>query len=215
MMDGGMLLLAAALSIDALNIGIICGCENIRMAWTSRLLMAAVTMVTTAAAVAVGYGLQGLLPEMVSQIIGAVMLSALGLYMTIGAVRKLLTRQNPSAVLPHAGKEKGLLRETAAIISEPACCDADASHCIEGREAAAIGFALSGDSVACGLSVGVGAGLSVLMIPLLCGVFQMLFLWCGGFLAGRLRRMRHFRHEWLGAGAGILLIIMAVVRCFC
>ena len=61
MMDGGMLLLAAALSIDALNIGIICGCENIRMAWTSRLLMAAVTMVTTAAAVAVGYGLQGLL----------------------------------------------------------------------------------------------------------------------------------------------------------
>ena len=185
MMDGGMLLLAAALSIDALNIGIICGCENIRMAWTSRLLMAAVTMVTTAAAVAVGYGLQGLLPEMVSQIIGAVMLSALGLYMTIGAVRKLLT------------------------------CDADASHCIEGREAAAIGFALSGDSVACGLSMGVGAGLSVLMIPLLCGIFQMLFLWCGGFLAGRLRRMRHFRHEWLGAGAGILLIIMAVVRCFC
>ncbi len=214
MADWSILLLAAALSIDAWNIGMICGFEGIRIPLGSRLLMALVTTASTAAAVGIGFWLSGILPPVVGQIIGTVMLSGLGLYMTIGAVKKLLSGQGGSDKSRRSA-DKGLLRETAEVISCPVQCDADGSQRIEKREAAAIGFALSGDSVACGLSAGIGAGLSMLLIPLLCGVFQMLFLWCGGWAAGRLRHIGHFRHEWLSIGAGLLLIAMAIGRCFC
>lgn len=204
-----LLLLAAALSIDALNIGIICGFEGIRIPWRSRLLMMAVTTASTALAVMAGYFLQGILPPIVGQIVSTVMLSVLGVYMSMGAVRKLMGRSRQAK----RNADGSLLRETVAVIGQPTHCDADDSKRIELREAAAIGFALSGDSVACGLSASVGMGVTAVLIPLLCGIFQMLFVWGGGFLAGKLRRKGHFRDEWVSLAAGILLIVMALLRC--
>ena len=106
--------------------------------------------------------------------------------MTAGAIRGII-RGGKCTDSKVKDKDTGLLRESMGILGEPERCDTDCSKRIEGREAAVIGFALSGDSVACGLSVGVGSGWSVLLIPPLCGLFQMLFLWCGGMAAVRLR----------------------------
>ena len=200
-------LLAAALSIDALNIGVICGFEGIRIPWRSRWVMMAMTTLCTALAVTAGYFLQDVLPPLFGQILGTVMLLGLGVYMTIGAVRRL--RGHPRCVPPTDGH---FLKESVELIGEPSRCDADDSKRIELREAAAIGFALSGDSVACGLGAGVGVGLHAVLMPPLCGFFQMLFVWCGGWLADRLRHKKSFRHEWMSLAAGVLLIVMALFR---
>ena len=77
-----------------------------------------------------------------------------------------------------------------------------------------IGLALSGDSAAAGFGAGLGCGAAVFFVPLLCGVFQYVFLLTGEKGAAHLRAKGVIRPEIFSMIAGGILLLTAAARFF-
>ena len=141
-----MIILSAALSIDALGIGASCRLKGIKTPIISKLTIALISAVLTAAAVLTGGMISGFLTEKLAAVAGAILLIMLGIYIIYGAVsedRKKITPADENPV------------ETAAmILKKPDACDFDRSHSVELKEAIYIGAAISADSFAAGLGIG-------------------------------------------------------------
>ncbi len=200
----GIVLLSAALSIDAFGIGVSCSVRKIKTPVLSKLIICVISVAVTGAAVALGDVLSGILPGKAGVLIGAVMLVALGLYTAVGA---FVEEKKGRAASPDAQTPLG---RTAEIIRDPAACDGDRSSSVDLREAVCIGAALSVDSFSAGLGAAVGGGAA--LIPLLCGASQLVLL-CAGELVGSLvGRCGNIRQLWLSLLSAGILVLMGVLR---
>ena len=174
-------LLSMALSIDALSIGASCGFSGIRTPFKAKLTICLVSLAVTATAVFFGGILSNIISELFGKILGAVLLAVLGIYMLVSA---LLNR-------------------------EPVECDIDRSSSIDYKEACFMGLALSADSFSAGISAGIEGGMSI-FVPVLCGVFQMIFLCVGEYAAKHISG--YFSKNYFGIISGIILIATAICR---
>ena len=199
----GILLLSAALSIDAFNVGASCGFNRVRIPLGARLIILLVSTAATSASVFAGGLLSHVISEQDAKCIGAVLLCLLGVYMGIGALKGERKRGHK--------KMRGVLGRSAEVLADASACDADSSRRIEPAEALAIGLALSADAFAAGLSSGMNNGPGWLL-PVFCGGFQMAFLVFGERFAERLRRGTRIKASVFGACAGCVMIIMGILR---
>lgn len=194
---------AAALSIDALGIGVSCALRGIRLSLRARIVVFAVCTAVTGAAVFFGGMIKGLLPWFPGEIVGALLLAALGVYIIIGAFGK----EDAADVQKN---RRGLIKSTAEILTHPDTCDADNSKALDLREALFLGAALSADCFAAGIGSGVGG--SSVLVPFFCGGFQLLFL-CAGEVSGRIAGRKFESHRgWLTAASGLMLIGVAAFK---
>ena len=92
-------------------------------------------------------------------------------------------------------------------------CDFDRSKAIETAEALYLGAALSVDSFGAGVSSAV-SGMNSILVPILAGLMQMLFLWGGGFLGKRLKLIQLKNPGVFVYLSGGLLVVLAVLRWF-
>ncbi len=196
-----MVLLCAALSIDALSIGASCGFGGIRMSPVSRGIVMLVSVCVTGAAVCTGYLMSGFVTELIGRLVGSLLLMLIGGYMIMGAFRK---KRQPE-------RAEGVLALSARMIGTPEDCDLDHSKTIDYKEACIIGLALSADSFAAGISAGIG-GVEAFWVPVLCGLFQTALLWCGESSARRLRRVLPLGQRIFPTAAGVILIAVALYR---
>lgn len=206
-----MLLLSMALSADAFAIGIACELRGIRTSITARLVICFVSAVITAAAVFLGSVISDFLPLWVGNLIGIIMLFALGVYVIYGAFSEKAEKPpkpRRENILTLAVKPLGI---TISIIRNPAECDIDRSSAVDFAEACYIGIALSADSFAAGLGAGAGGGSEVL-IPVMCGIFQLIFLCCGAKIGKKFYGINNIKQKYFNIASGIILIIIAVFR---
>lgn len=176
-------LLSTAASIDAFSIGASCGFSGIRTPFKAKFIMCIISFAVTSAAVCFGGFLSNIISDMFGRIIGAVMLSGLGIYTLVNA---FLNR-------------------------EPVECDRDKSSVIDGKEACFMGFAMSIDCFMVGMSVGIEGGNGAL-VPIICGILQMLFLCIGEFTAKHISS--HFQKKHFSMLSGIILIFTGISRIF-
>ena len=87
---------SAALSIDALAIGISCAARGVRIPAAARLVVCFVSAVITAAAVLSGGALSAVVPGSAARAFGAALLFFLGIYIIIGAFKKDSEKDGPS-----------------------------------------------------------------------------------------------------------------------
>lgn len=200
-----LLLLSAVLSIDSLNIGAACGFAGVRIPFLARLIIMGMTVILTSAAVGLGGILQESIGSWTAKLLSAALLFGLGVYIAVGAVKKLVQKRRQDKTDKGEDEGAGILPDPVRILRDSEYCDADCSKRIEVREALAIGLALSGDSAAAGLGTGVGAGSMAALIPLLCGVFQMVLMLCGEAGAHLLTKHCPVRGEWFTVVSGLLL----------
>lgn len=200
-----ILLLSAALSIDALSIGVSCGLAGIQTPFKAKLVIMAVSVIVTGCAVLCGVMIGDLLPEIIGKILGAALLAVVGIYVIIGAFSD---KQNNGEQ-----KKKNPFGISAGILGNPKECDIDRSASIDTAEAVFIGLALSADSFAAGIGAGVGGG-SAVLVPIICGVFQMIFLCCGEHTAKKLRQTGLFKEKYFGVFSGSIMVITALCRLF-
>lgn len=204
--------ISAVLSIDAFAIGLSCAVRGIRISRRARLTVCIVSAAITSGAVLAGGVLSSVLPGFVGKLMGAVMLFLLGVYITIGALKKDSVKQSsPDAGHENARGIKKALHSVTGILKKPSRCDPDLSNDLDFREAVCLGAALSADSFAAGF----GAGLcrSGLYIPVFCAAFQIMLLYVGE-LVGRLMKKAMPDERILSASSGVLLMIFAVLRLF-
>lgn len=183
-----ILILAVSLSMDALGIGISYGLRGIRVPWKARLVICAISMTVTGAAVGLGSVLLRIIPAQAAKLLGCGMLLILGLGIIVQGFRKR--------------KEEN-----------PFSCDFDRSKAIETAEALYLGAALSVDSFGAGVSSAV-SGMNSVLVPVFAGLVQMLFLWGGGLLGRRLKLVRLKNPGVFVYLSGGLLVVLAVLRWF-
>ena len=156
-----VLILAVSLSMDALGIGISYGLRGIRVSWKARVVICAMSMMVTGAAVGLGSVLLEVIPLPAAKLLGCGMLLFLGLVIIVQGFRKRKEENSFS-------------------------CDFDRSKAIETAEALYLGAALSVDSFGAGVSSAV-SGMNSILVPILAGLMQMLTgdsrcgIFCRGF----------------------------------
>ncbi len=176
-------LLSSAASLDALSIGASCSFSGIKTPFKAKLIMCIISFAVTSIAVCFGRVLINVISDMLGRIIGAALLSGLGLYMLASA---FLNR-------------------------EPVECDRDNSHNIDSKEACFIGFAMSIDCFMVGMTAGM-AGSNGILVPIICGILQMLSLYIGEFAAAHIAR--HLKEKHFSMFSGTILILTGISRLF-
>lgn len=146
----GLILLAAALSIDTLGIGITYQLRKIKIPWKAKMIIGLVSWGMTTLALGAGKWVAKLIsPEIISYI-GAGVIIVMG-------IRVLIVN----------------FKEEKAV-----SYDRDQSESIDCREALVLGFALSADSISAGFAVSLLGG-STYLFPIVVAAMAILFLWFG------------------------------------
>lgn len=199
-----ILLISAALSIDALSIGASCAMRKIRIPFLSKMIICMIGCLVTFLSVAAGGFLCRIFPEKSGNYLSIAMLIFLGLYIIIGAFKK--NDQNIQK------KDYNYVEITAEIMKKPDSCDLDQSENIETGEAVYIGIAVSADSLAAGLGAGMGG--TGYILPIVCGIFQFAFLYFGEKLGEKLSLSQKFSQKNFSIFSGMVFLLLALIRLF-
>lgn len=203
--------LAATLSVDVLGIGFSCAVRGVQVSICARLIIAVVSALVTLCGVLGGAVIYRFVPHEVAVLLGGIMLCLLGGYIIIGAFTKSEKKKKPPKAWDKifALKPLGI---TIRIIRDPKQCDLDGSAMLDFREALYTGIAVSTDSFAAGISMGMNDWGSI--APLLCGMFQFLFLCVGLYTGKKLRKIMTLNDKVITALSGGFLVLIGVVNIF-
>lgn len=209
---GLLLLLGAALSLDALGIGISYGMRGIKLGVKAQAVVFVLTFVYTAAAAVAGTRLLAVVPAQAANAAGIVLLFAMGAFVLLSALRKERPKKGSpcgeQTILDMAIKRFGL---TIRIIKNPVICDLDASNSISGWEAAYLVLVLCLDSI--GAVVGTAlTGIGVGLLPAFTALFQICFLNAGHLLGRRLCASRWADSKCVMVLPGLMLIGIGISR---
>ena len=188
------LLLAFSLSVDALGIGLSYGLRRISFARTSLLLLALETFLMMEAFLWCGRLLAAVLPAGLAEGLSAGFLLLFGVWLCLqGTGQKKAKEDSP--------------------LQSPSLCDKDASASIEPKEALLLGFILSMDSFAIGMSAAAG-GMDVAWLPLLSALLQTFFLALGARGGARLILHPEPKESLWSLLSGGILIFIALLHFF-
>lgn len=176
-----LLIISAALSLDAVGIGASCRIKGVSMPFSSKIMVTFVSFVFTEAAVIAGGMIGNAVSAHYAKIAGAAVLFILGSYIIISEVFK-----------KKGGAESQIFP----------------SDKIDLKGALCIGAAVSGDSVAVGISL--GGDLQYFAVG--CAVFQLLCLCIGDCIAMILKEKTRISNKRLTIVSGLVIIATGVTR---
>lgn len=186
------LFLAFSLSLDALGIGLSYGLRHIRFRLSSLFLLTIEAFLMMELFLAAGRRLAAVFPAHPAERISPLILLFFGAWLCLQGMGQ--------------GKEK-----EASPLQAPSLCDKNASSSIEPKETVLLGFLLSMDSFAIGLSAAAG-GMDVAFLPLFSALFQTLFLAFGEKCGTRLRLSPAPKESLWSLLSGGILVLLAVFQ---
>ncbi|MEA5010543.1 MAG: manganese efflux pump [Angelakisella sp.] len=202
-----LLLLVLALCLDSFMAALSLSCDQIRVPLTSAVVISGVSAGFLAAAMGVGQLAQPFLPPAAAAAAGCILLCALGLARLLDNAIKRLIRKS------HEGWADLHFRFLSFqcilhIYADSSAADADRSKAITPMEALPLAIALSLDSLAAGLGVGLGGSATFLAA----GIALALCMGTISVVAG-CKLGRYFCGKidlgWLG---GIMLIFLGISK---
>ena len=186
--------LLLALSIRALGVGLAYGLRHISFPPLSRLWLSAETFLMMEAFLLLGGALSRFVPQNLAESAAQGFLLLFGVWMCIQSFAQK--------------KEEG---SPLAAVRTPSRCDKNASSVLEPRETLLLGFILSIDSFAIGLSAAV-SGMAAECLPLFAALFQTAFLCAGAYMGTKLTRLTHTRESLWSLLSGGILICLALLQ---
>lgn len=177
-------LLAMALSADAVVFGLSFGLKKIKIPFYSLCLMTAVGFFTVGGGLFFGGLIFNLLP--VGESLGALIMTGLGMWL----------------VCDSSGGTK-------EVINHPEKIDSDNSRIIEPVEAVITGFALSVDSVSVCLGYG-ASGTGSAFLPAFTALFQILFLYVGIIVSKKISLKQ--RTDYVTLISGLIIMIIGLYK---
>ena len=217
-----LFLLAFAVSLDSLGVGVTYGLRNIRIPLKSVLVIAFCSGAVMFISMEIGTGLAALLPVEVANTIGAAILIGIGfwaLYSSQGAKNGRVEvddnhQSHPDQAVDTLSKKVlaieikrfGLVIQ---ILKKPVMADVDRSGTITIGEAILLGCALSLDALGAGLAAAM-IGLSLWTAPLVIAIMSAAFLLTGLRIGFRFQQTTLLRR--LHYIPGSLLILIGLSR---
>ncbi|HLN60274.1 MAG TPA: sporulation membrane protein YtaF [Symbiobacteriaceae bacterium] len=213
-----LVLLALALSLDSLTVGLLYGARGIKLSWSAMLVVSLATGFLLAAAMGGGRLVATWLAPTTAQRLGALLLTGVGLWITYQTWRNGGSAADgataPAVATPAEETRKvwrlklGSVGIVIEILREPGSADLDRSGHISLSEAWFLGIALALDSVAAGLGAAM-AGFSPLGLPLAAAGGSLGLM----FMGSRGARLLPFRLEGRWAMLhGVVLVLLGLYR---
>jgi len=210
-----IILLAVALSIDALGIGVSYCLRGIQLPLGAKIIIAMLSVLFTFIAILLGKSIVYIFSPYIAKFIGIVILLFMGVWIILQGIKKDEKKETEilkdDTIINIIIKSLGI---TIKVIRNPLSCDFDKSSKIDPFEAIYMGIALSIDSIGVGIGSAI-AGVNSLIIPFAVGFFQLLFLYLGDFVGKKLLMFEKIDSRIWVVISGLLLIIIAIIRFFC
>ena len=215
------LLLAISTSIDSIGIGTTYGIRNIQISKSAKIILFLISFVIASLAMAIGGSLSHFLPPFITNLIGSGILFFMGILIIFQTLREKNPKNKENNKNENITKKNKKVYRffikwlgiTIEIIHDASTCDLDCSRKIEGKEAIYLGIALSLDSFSVGVGSGMISNISFLF-PVLVSLFQIIFLSLGRRLGLKAQKHSHIPSYLWNLIAGILLIMIGVIRLF-
>lgn len=180
-----LLMLALALSLDSFTVGLLYGSRQILLPWTALLIVSLATALLLGLAMSGGAAVAGVLPPELARRTGAMLLAAVGAWITYQTWRSHRRGAEDPAPTEASTERRAVLRlkfgsigVVVEILREPGAADLDRSGHINPMEACLLGVALALDSVAAGLGAAM-AGYSPFGLPAAAAAGTFLMLLAG------------------------------------
>jgi putative sporulation protein YtaF len=215
-----LVLIALALNVDAVGVGISYGMRRIRLPLPSMLVISGVSMASIGISMAAGHVITGAISPPAARHGGGIILLAMGIFALCQQLRK-----------PSKGPDSRLstqsLRETYGcggplsllqvrlpgliiqVYKEPHLADMDASGIITGKEALLLGLSLSMDSLGAGIAISL-LGYRILTTALCVGACQAASTYCGIYVGRGLGKLPMARQ--MAVLPGVILIILGLAK---
>lgn len=200
-----LLLLALALSLDSLSVGLLYGLRSIRISVAPILVVGLISGGLVGTTMWLGGLLGAALSPGPAQRLGGAILVGVGAWIVYQSLRPHIPPGESGAVLTIRLRPLGLVIQ---ILREPAAADTDRSGSISAAEAGFLGLALALDSVGAGFGAAL-AGFDPLKLPVLVALACSGCLWAGSRL-GRLIPIR-LDGRWSSAH-GLFLMALGLYR---
>ncbi|MGL5512429.1 MAG: manganese efflux pump [Sporomusa sp.] len=205
-----VLLLGLAVSIDGFVAGIAYGLRNIRMPFTSLIIVGVVASICTAIALVMAYMVGQLIDTDIAMAIGAALLILLGLF---SLFQQYLARGVASYEVDGEVTARKLTfslgRLVFSIIAKPETADVDKLGFISSLEAVFLGLAVGADAMV-GTFAAALMGSLPLYTPLVIGLIHMICI-AGGYYASRNFVSERLKEKFPYL-PGTLLIILGLLR---
>jgi len=201
---------AISSSIDNFGVGISYGIRGIRIGFLSNLVIAVICLILSEAGILFGQFLTAVLPGVFPVLVGALLLSVIGIRIVLLAVPR--KKRIPAVDCERGTQAKGL----AGILQNPEKADFDKSGEIGLGEACILGVALAANAVTNGLGAGL-LGFSPHAISITAAIGSFLTVWAGVVLGKRLATVRigSWNMGQLGTViSGLILLVIAVNSVF-
>ena len=210
---GQSLLIAIAISMDSLSVGIAYGIKNITVPLHSLIILDCISIVLLTMGFFAGNLLTKIAPTEIINIIGAVILFLIGAWFLIqGWLNNKFPKEKISQPTSIAVISIGSLGIAINILRDPSKVDLDISGIIDTKEAILLGIALAIDSLGIGIAVSLPNITIIIFTLLLVAVMNLIFLLSGIYL-GKNYIGNSIKGKISFIPGGIL-ILLALIRLF-
>jgi len=204
-------LIAIAISIDSLSVGIAYGVKRITVPILSLLILDVLSVTLLGLGFFTGNIILKLVPPIWTQVIGGSILLIMGLYLLIqGWINYKYPSENIIAPTQIAVISIESLGIAINILRDPSRVDLDISGSIDTKEAVLLGIALAIDSLAVGVAVALSSISLILFTLLLVSIINIIFL-LTGVAVGR-KYIAHKFKEKAALLPGCILIVLGLMR---
>ena len=196
-------------SIDNLGIGISYGIRNIKIRLGANVLIAVICFLMSMSGISFGLWLSTILPGILPLVLGAFILSIIGIRIILLAT----PRKKQTVTATEVSNDSNTIGK---IMKNPTEADVDHSGEIGWGEAVILGIALSANALTNGLGAGF-LGLSPLAISLTAAIGSFITVWAGVNLGWKLAKVRigSFSIGQFGTLlSGIIILVIAVLAFF-
>ncbi|QUH25521.1 sporulation membrane protein YtaF [Serpentinicella alkaliphila] len=174
------ILIAIAISIDSLSVGIAYGVKKIKVPFPSLIILDILSVTLLGLGFFAGNILLKLVPEIWTQVIGGGILFIMGSYLLIqGWINYKYPSENIVGPTPIAVISIESLGIAINILRDPSRVDLDISGIIDTKEAVLLGIALAIDSLAVGVAVAVPSIYLIIFTLLLVAIINIVFILIG------------------------------------
>ncbi len=202
-----VIILAIAVSLDSISVGIAYGLRDIKIPIISRMVIALATSIAMLVSLTMGNFIQSLLSPFMAKIIGAFILFGMGVWMIAESVAQdKSNKQTKESILTIRLKPLGLVVQ---VLKEPVIADIDTSGTIDTNEAFLLGFALALDAFGVGLGAAV-AGLNAIFMVIFVTAMSFLLLSLGLYYGKK--KKSFISEDKMKYIPGGLLIVIALIK---
>lgn len=206
-------ILALAVSLDGLVVGITYGLKQIKIGLLSLSIISFASGLTIFLSMNLGKLLLRFISPLWAEKIGGMMLLAIGVYLFYHSLVEFMYIESQGdnslkEICTFKIKSLGLI---ISILQEPIKADLDYSGVISSKEAVFLGIALALDAFGAGIAAAM-TGYDVFMTPLLVVIFKFIFLTGGMYMGQKIQSF--LWNDKIKLIPGLVLIILGMFKIF-